>query len=160
MAGVGRCRRQRSRVVRFRCVRIFCFGTGKELFSVGQYGTLAGLYLRCIRGRFFYATRWRRVVRSYRRSLRQETRTPDLSRTDDRCHFCRMEATERALRAGADAASLTVLEIDDIPIAYLPGDARRVRVRVIADIANFGQIDPIAQTEETSASMEATALVP
>jgi N-methylhydantoinase A/oxoprolinase/acetone carboxylase beta subunit len=72
----------------------------------------------------------------------------------------RMEATERALRAGADAASLTVLEIDDIPIAYLPGDARRVRVRVIADIANFGQIDPIAQTEETSASMEATALVP
>jgi hypothetical protein len=71
-----------------------------------------------------------------------------------------MEATERALRAGADAASLTVLEIDDIPIAYLPGDARRVRVRVIADIANFGQIDPIAQTEETSASMEATALVP
>jgi hypothetical protein len=32
-----------------------------------------------------------------------------------------------------------VLEVDDIPIAYLPGDARRVRVRVIADIADFGE---------------------
>jgi hypothetical protein len=29
----------------------------------------------------------------------------------------------------------------DITIAYLPGDARRV----IADIANFGQVDPMAQ---------------
>jgi hypothetical protein len=33
----------------------------------------------------------------------------------------------------------TVLDIDEIPIACLPGNARRVRVRVIADIANFGE---------------------
>ena len=51
----------------------------------------------------------------------------------------RAAATRRALDAGANPASITVLEVDDIPIAYLPGDARRVRVRVIADIADFGE---------------------
>ena len=48
------------------------------------------------------------------------------------------EATQRALDAGADPGSVAVLDIDDIPLSYLPGDARRVRVRVIADIADFG----------------------
>ena len=47
------------------------------------------------------------------------------------------EARAAAIAAGADAASLQVLEIEDIPIAYLPGGARRVRVRVIGDIS-FG----------------------
>ena len=47
------------------------------------------------------------------------------------------EARAAAVAAGADAASLQVLEIEDIPIAYLPGGARRVRVRVIGDIS-FG----------------------
>ena len=37
-----------------------------------------------------------------------------------------------------DPGSVVVLDVDGIPIAYLPGDSRRVRVRVIADIANFG----------------------
>jgi hypothetical protein len=27
------------------------------------------------------------------------------------------------------------VELEDIPLSYLPGDARRVRVRVIGDIA-------------------------
>jgi len=47
------------------------------------------------------------------------------------------EATQRALDAGADPKTINVLDVDDIPIAYLPGDARRVRVRVVADIASF-----------------------
>jgi len=46
-------------------------------------------------------------------------------------------ARARAVAAGAVASSLVTLETEDIPIAYLPGNARRVRVRVIGDIA-FG----------------------
>jgi N-methylhydantoinase A/oxoprolinase/acetone carboxylase beta subunit len=42
-------------------------------------------------------------------------------------------ARERARGAGADEATLTVTEVDDLPISYLPGDARRVRVRVVGD---------------------------
>ena len=44
-------------------------------------------------------------------------------------------ASERAVAAGADAASLRTIESEDIPIAYLPGNAIRVRVRVIGEIS-------------------------
>jgi N-methylhydantoinase A/oxoprolinase/acetone carboxylase beta subunit len=44
-------------------------------------------------------------------------------------------ARERAMEAGAQAGTITTLDTEDIPIAYLPGDARRVRVRVVGDIA-------------------------
>ena len=36
---------------------------------------------------------------------------------------------------GAEPATVTVVEIEDLPLAYLPGDARRVRVRVVGDAA-------------------------
>lgn len=45
------------------------------------------------------------------------------------------EAQDGAVASGASRASLKTLEVEDIPIAYLPGGARRVRVRVIGDIA-------------------------
>jgi len=44
-------------------------------------------------------------------------------------------AKERAIEAGAQPGTITTLDAEDIPIAYLPGDARRVRVRVVGDIA-------------------------
>ena len=42
-------------------------------------------------------------------------------------------ARARALEAGADAASINVVEVEDLPLSYLPGEARRVRVRVVGD---------------------------
>ena len=47
----------------------------------------------------------------------------------------RQLAEERAVHAGADPATLKLVEIEDLPIAYLPGDSIRVRARVIGDIA-------------------------
>jgi N-methylhydantoinase A/oxoprolinase/acetone carboxylase beta subunit len=44
-------------------------------------------------------------------------------------------AAERAVVAGADPARLSVVDTEDIPIAYLPGNARRVRVRCVGDVA-------------------------
>ena len=43
-------------------------------------------------------------------------------------------AEQRAVDAGADAESLSLVEAEDIPIAYLPGNARRVRVKVVGDV--------------------------
>ncbi|MGH7040017.1 MAG: hydantoinase/oxoprolinase N-terminal domain-containing protein [Stellaceae bacterium] len=40
------------------------------------------------------------------------------------------EARTRATAAGADPASLETVDIEDMPLAYLPGNALRVRVRV------------------------------
>ncbi|MCX8995826.1 hydantoinase/oxoprolinase family protein [Rhizobiaceae bacterium BDR2-2] len=48
-------------------------------------------------------------------------------------------ARQRAIDAGAQAGSITLLDTEDIPIAYLPGNARRVRVKVVGDIAFAGR---------------------
>ena len=40
------------------------------------------------------------------------------------------QAGERAVAAGADRNSLQTVDIEDMPLAYLPGNALRVRVRV------------------------------
>ena len=43
-------------------------------------------------------------------------------------------AEHRAVDAGADFGSLSLVEVEDTPIAYLPGNALRVRVKVVGDI--------------------------
>lgn len=53
-----------------------------------------------------------------------------------------VSARERAVAAGADADSLLRVEVDDIPVSYLPGDARRVRVRVVGNVAPAGPATP------------------
>lgn len=42
-------------------------------------------------------------------------------------------ALKRGVAAGAEQNTLTVVEVEDVPLAYLPGGARRVRVRVVGD---------------------------
>jgi N-methylhydantoinase A/oxoprolinase/acetone carboxylase beta subunit len=44
------------------------------------------------------------------------------------------QAITRATEAGADPATITVIEVEDIPLAYLPGNALRVRVRVAGEM--------------------------
>ncbi|MBW6398375.1 hydantoinase/oxoprolinase family protein [Roseomonas sp. HJA6] len=44
-------------------------------------------------------------------------------------------ARDRAVESGADGATLALVDIEDLPIAYLPGGALRVRARVVGEIA-------------------------
>jgi N-methylhydantoinase A/oxoprolinase/acetone carboxylase beta subunit len=46
-------------------------------------------------------------------------------------------AATRAVEAGASASAISVVEEEDIPLAYLPGNSLRVRVRVVGDIAGL-----------------------
>lgn len=46
-------------------------------------------------------------------------------------------ARERATAAGADPGTLKVVDIDSIPMSYMPGRAVRARVRVVGDIAGL-----------------------
>jgi len=46
----------------------------------------------------------------------------------------RQEATEQAVTAGACRESVQVVEIDQIPIPYLPGENMRIRVRVAGEL--------------------------
>ena len=59
----------------------------------------------------------------------------DLSR-EDAIAAARRIAEERAVQAGAARHSLKTVDVEDMPIAYLPGNALRVRVRVAGAIAN------------------------
>ncbi|QCK85562.1 hydantoinase/oxoprolinase family protein [Phreatobacter aquaticus] len=45
-------------------------------------------------------------------------------------------ASDRAVAAGADRSTLKTIETEDMPIAYLPGNSLRVRVRVVGDVAS------------------------
>jgi N-methylhydantoinase A/oxoprolinase/acetone carboxylase beta subunit len=45
-----------------------------------------------------------------------------------------MQARERAVAAGADRDNLETVDIEDMPLAYLPGNALRVRVRVAGEM--------------------------
>ncbi|MFC7564421.1 hydantoinase/oxoprolinase family protein [Actinomadura namibiensis] len=46
----------------------------------------------------------------------------------------RAGAAEKAVLAGADPGTVRVLEVDELPIAYLPGNSIRVRVKAVGDL--------------------------
>src|SRR5207302_1787160 len=44
------------------------------------------------------------------------------------------QAVERAVAAGAERGTLQTVDVEDMPLAYLPGNALRVRVRVAGEM--------------------------
>jgi hypothetical protein len=57
----------------------------------------------------------------------------DLSR-DEAIARARQLAEAQAASAGADPRTLSTVEVEDLPLAYLPGNSLRVRVRVVGEI--------------------------
>jgi N-methylhydantoinase A/oxoprolinase/acetone carboxylase beta subunit len=57
----------------------------------------------------------------------------DLPR-DEAIARARRLAEDKAVEAGADRATIAVVEVEDLPLAYLPGNSLRTRVRVVGDI--------------------------
>ena len=45
-------------------------------------------------------------------------------------------ATQRAVSAGAEESTIRVVDVEDLPLAYMPGNAVRARVRVVGDIGD------------------------
>lgn len=58
----------------------------------------------------------------------------DLTR-DEAIARARRAAEDKAVAAGADRTTINVVEVEDLPLAYLPGNSLRTRVRVVGDIA-------------------------
>jgi N-methylhydantoinase A/oxoprolinase/acetone carboxylase beta subunit len=44
------------------------------------------------------------------------------------------QATEAAVAAGARRDSIEIVDVEDVPLAYLPGNATRVRVKAVGDL--------------------------
>jgi N-methylhydantoinase A/oxoprolinase/acetone carboxylase beta subunit len=45
------------------------------------------------------------------------------------------EASDRAVAAGASANSIEIVEVEEVPLAYLPGNATRIMVKAVGDLA-------------------------
>jgi N-methylhydantoinase A/oxoprolinase/acetone carboxylase beta subunit len=59
----------------------------------------------------------------------------NLTRADALARARRL-AEDKAVASGADRRTLAVVEVEDLPLAYLPGNSLRTRVRVVGDIAS------------------------
>ena len=57
----------------------------------------------------------------------------ELSR-DDALDQAKSEASDRAVNAGADAESIEIVDVEEVPLAYLPGNATRIMVKAIGDL--------------------------
>ena len=57
----------------------------------------------------------------------------ELSR-DQALDQAKQEASDRAVNAGANAASIEIVDVEEVPLAYLPGNATRIMVKAIGDL--------------------------
>jgi N-methylhydantoinase A/oxoprolinase/acetone carboxylase beta subunit len=60
-------------------------------------------------------------------SLEKTSRAKVMARARD-------DAAARAIAAGADPSTIETVEAEDVPLAYLPGSATRVRVKVVGNL--------------------------
>jgi N-methylhydantoinase A/oxoprolinase/acetone carboxylase beta subunit len=54
---------------------------------------------------------------------------------DEAMEIARQMAHDEAVRAGAEAGSVEIVDVHEVPLAYLPGNATRIRVRAAGDLA-------------------------
>lgn len=59
--------------------------------------------------------------------LERETRDEAMARA-------RADAVRRAVEAGAAPSTVDVVEVDEVPLTYLPGNATRIRVKAVGDL--------------------------
>jgi N-methylhydantoinase A/oxoprolinase/acetone carboxylase beta subunit len=50
------------------------------------------------------------------------------------------EATEKAVAAGATASSVRIVDVEDVPLPYIPGNATRIKVKAVGDL-ELGRFD-------------------
>ena len=58
----------------------------------------------------------------------------DAMSRDEALGDAKAEATAKAIEAGADPATVQIVDVEDVPLAYLPGNATRIRVKAVGDL--------------------------
>jgi N-methylhydantoinase A/oxoprolinase/acetone carboxylase beta subunit len=54
---------------------------------------------------------------------------------DEALSEAKTEATDRAVSAGARADTVEIVDVEEVPLAYLPGNATRIMVKAVGDLA-------------------------
>ena len=64
--------------------------------------------------------------------------------------YAEKEARKKAVEAGADEQTLEVIDVMEVPLAYLPGNAVRYYLKVVGDLKEFkGSQKEFSGTKET-----------
>jgi N-methylhydantoinase A/oxoprolinase/acetone carboxylase beta subunit len=53
---------------------------------------------------------------------------------DQALESAKQEARSRAVSAGADDSTVEIVEVEEVPLAYLPGNATRIMVKAVGDL--------------------------
>jgi N-methylhydantoinase A/oxoprolinase/acetone carboxylase beta subunit len=53
---------------------------------------------------------------------------------EEALEIARNMARDEAIKAGADPGTVEIIDIQEVPLAYLPGNATRIRVRAAGDL--------------------------
>ena len=53
---------------------------------------------------------------------------------DDALDEAKREASGKAVEAGADPDSVQIVDVEEVPLAYLPSSATRIRVKAVGDL--------------------------
>ena len=61
------------------------------------------------------------------------------------------EAVDKAVAAGATASSVRIVDVEDVPLPYIPGNATRIKVKAVGDleIGRFEQCVSSARSSST-----------
>ena len=54
---------------------------------------------------------------------------------EEALNLAKTEAVNKAIKAGADPATVEVVDVEEVPLAYLPGNATRIAVKAVGDLA-------------------------
>ncbi len=54
---------------------------------------------------------------------------------DEALRQARQEATDKAVAAGAREETVTIVDVEEVPLAYLPSNAVKIRVKAVGDLA-------------------------
>jgi N-methylhydantoinase A/oxoprolinase/acetone carboxylase beta subunit len=58
---------------------------------------------------------------------------------DEALEQAREQATEKAVAAGASRGSVEIVDVEEVPLAYLPGNATRIRVKAVGELSLEGE---------------------
>ena len=70
----------------------------------------------------------------------------DASGREEAMVTAKQEARQRAIEAGAEPSTLEILDVEEVPLAYMPGGAVRIRVKVAGNLAGQNVNDAGYQT--------------
>jgi N-methylhydantoinase A/oxoprolinase/acetone carboxylase beta subunit len=58
---------------------------------------------------------------------------------DEALEQAREQATEKAVAAGADPGGIEIVDVEEVPLAYLPSNATRIRVKAVGELSLEGE---------------------